>query len=1407
MRLGINMVSVKNCGLAVFTPVSSGQRIINEEQFAVGTSGSGSQSVSGGGTSFSVNQSVTMQPHEYTRVVQQEHYNDPNNVEVQQNLVTPIGSGNSVVTEPDAEVHSTEAGERISSLQQVEYEDQERDVIQVTIDLDGKHREDKWVRYSVSTDWTPHNVLVPMFGDLHVKPFFFNREILKGYRQSMLTPARSSTLRYLVDGAIQWPVYMNDVAWYLFDVELANFKKEHSTFDEHMELLVQDAYVANAGVIPSEPCTEQADGSCPSNHGSDAYLPFEATNASSGPELTENLLVKKGVTTPRDVRRGGGGWSGNQMIEFRIIENSKFGELGEHQTLGEFEKRLGLIPDISDPPDPSGYVHYRSKHYSSTDVGNSEVSPWPNGEIDPNKPYLLVLTFYEGQISREIMLQRDSSVWRGGDKPIGRVPEFRYRRIICRVMVYPLGVQPAETVWKKVGDGLKEVGRAIKDTVGGLIDGLRNLFRTMGARIVVNATNRFLGAGCDASGAVNTVGGSEDADNSDLEQTAVEQDGLRGKEVCVKASRETETFCSDAEMMVSGGNCRSLPKLNFWVEEVENRQLDPSYDTLPSGWSSHALTDVKRRDIIDAQRLREWATGASFRDLRAAAETVEPSSLQPWEDERYVLTSTKLKWNDEIVPNEVTGYKLKVVSDPKTWVAGRNEAQGAEYVFYKQAMFINRPGAGAASGTTIVNVDELRFGGLVPAIGGGAFDCGDIILWCLEVMAHPRKYDGHVTQDMSALNTASAVSWPLAPGYSYDVSIRPFVGVPGGDGFHEGPWSDVLTLSGDQSVACLAGNLQDPADPSFDSAMYDVFDCGSYQVATGVFEFTDPGASVFWNLVGTDTCRGVFQGTPASLTWYNPGVQRVWSFVFVLSLMVLLVSIFWYGLKMTYDSHLGDGRMGMGVRQLLPSAVLAFVLSASSLWICRIVLTLASDVSCYVAHTTGMHMWGVIGGFMGPPFKALLGMVGQASTSTFGVGGVSSPIEAQTAMAVGVFVLFGSGLMLIILLIMVCWIWIQMLTRIALLAALVALSPMAMIMSATPDTAHWTKTWRSMFLGGAFQQVVTLVVLFIGVSIYKVAFTGLVDNSSGVPETAGFGTIVGSFVLGVMILFLAIKIPGLINPQGAGLFSGIGDMLKMAGGIALSAATMGAGAIAGGLGAAGGAGGGGGGPSGGAGAPPGGGGGPGGTPGGDQPSGVLTRVARQAGRGGGMGDGDDDGSRGGPGSVPGSVLAISGGGGDGGAVRDGGGAGGGRTSSGGRKVTGPGGRTEGVFGGDWPTESSGLAVPPTYGGGDGGDGGSESPGGSGDEDGGGTEAVTRPSAGGGEGSGAGSAGGSGWSWGGAGRGAMAGWRLGRQVNSDATQFVRTRGDLPGDRSMQAYRGIGDVFNPAGARAWAAPGGR
>ena len=55
-----------------------------------------------------------------------------------------------------------------------------------------------------------------------------------------------------------------------------------------------------------------------------------------------------------------------------------------------------------------------------------------------------------------------------------------------------------------------------------------------------------------------------------------------------------------------------------------------------------------------------------------------------------------------------------------------------------------------------------------------------------------------------------------------------------------------------------------------------------------------------------------------------------------------------------------------------------------------------------------------------------------------------------------------------------------MLTRIALLAVLTAISPIAFAFYASDATDHWTKRWGSLTLGTAFQQVVVLMVIYIG---------------------------------------------------------------------------------------------------------------------------------------------------------------------------------------------------------------------------------------------------------------------------------------------------------------------------------------
>ena len=62
---------------------------------------------------------------------------------------------------------------------------------------------------------------------------------------------------------------------------------------------------------------------------------------------------------------------------------------------------------------------------------------------------------------------------------------------------------------------------------------------------------------------------------------------------------------------------------------------------------------------------------------------------------------------------------------------------------------------------------------------------------------------------------------------------------------------------------------------------------------------------------------------------------------------------------MTYDVWL-DPQPSVGFRELVPRFLLAAALAASSLIICRMVLVAASDLTCFVAQSTHMSMWGVV---------------------------------------------------------------------------------------------------------------------------------------------------------------------------------------------------------------------------------------------------------------------------------------------------------------------------------------------------------------------------------------------------------------------------------------------------------------
>lgn len=311
------------------------------------------------------------------------------------------------------------------------------------------------------------------------------------------------------------------------------------------------------------------------------------------------------------------------------------------------------------------------------------------------------------------------------------------------------------------------------------------------------------------------------------------------------------------------------------------------------------------------------------------------------------------------------------------------------------------------------------------------------------------------------------------------------------------------------------------------------------------------------HLFGPSACGNIWNGTPSSLTWDSPIVRTVWNVSWVLALLVLLVLLLWEGLSLTYDGVMSDGRGGVQLKSLFPRFALALVLAGLSLFLCRVALTLAADVTCFVSHATGMTFWGFLGTVIGLT-------IGQVIVIFGGFGFVGAAVTILTG---GTMVLVAFLLVFFTVLLFLLWYGIKlffaMVGRILLLLVLAGMSPIAFAMLASPYTSHWTKRWVTLFLGTAFQQVAVLIVLYAGASLAKQFF------GSGQDTGFFFWSTFLQLLMTLMSVYLASKVPDFVNPSGRGLLSGFAQSLGMVASAAMIVATAGAGAFAGAVGAGG----------------------------------------------------------------------------------------------------------------------------------------------------------------------------------------------------------------------------------------------
>ena len=1136
--------------------------------------------------------------------------------------------------------------------------------VSISLVLSNKHRKDyKWdagrnagklyQRGLGSSVWTYDLVATDLlsFGrsehlnDPHSLQDPIDQEGVKhhGYRQPALSKAfdlGGGTFPVAADSmkVIKWPVNIEDLNWYLY--KLPGENREDSKWllwvnKRAGKRLVYSAY-GQSGVdddvdLPS--CSLDGDvllrdkvkcefggdwardslleGDVP-----DVYFPFDVPSGGSH-RLPDSLLVKQGVESPDDAVKNPPRTL--SAFNFVIQESAQMGD-GLIEEKGETaEKRFGL------PFDP--------------DKRNAYVDKWPNEPIDPNRSYLMVITYYESLDPHKVGAKDNKRKLHahGSDgKKVGKsveLPERHIRRVICRLLISPAGFAPgadeSRSWWQKVVSGITGfIGNAMNRVSGWISSGLRAVVKAPSWG--VQEAGKVVCTGLEK---VDTMTASQTPSSSVQTITAPDgvttfrtnrelQSKIEGIVGCKRMTEETVSTCDTGNEFIFEGECTQLPQMRMRV--INGRFLAPPENI------EYTEYETVRSD--DHGFVPSLSGGANF-----IKKELEDRFFTPlWQglddprgptDMNRGLTRVEVRWDfssavyDEDLEKRINGYIVEVFPDSKS--TNLKVGHGMSAPLPKLVWELADPTGEeyyAISGFSVGDLDyyqpgEAGYGSnsLVHARGTYSSLQGDEF----QPVGYPHQKEGyHAFVEFVG-------DLPLAPGFTHEFTVRPYVVTSSGRTV-PGPVSDPLILRGDEAICDL---MEIEAGVTVPAHILDSYGCPDS--ATAYQGYVDDEFRLgLLSLTGSDICYDIFSTTPAEFTWDNAIVKRVWAMVWIIAGGVLFSLLVWQGLRMTYDIWL-DPQPAVGFRQLLPRFLLALLMAAGSLFICRVVLVLASDLTCYVAQITGMTMWGMIGSSFGAMFGAWLDW-SNAILMTIGWMGLPGLLASGLLILLAFAVV---GLFMLVILILFIKVTLGMLMRLAMLAVLIAMSPLAFAFYASDSTSHWTQRWVSMFLGYTFQQVMVLIVIFLG--------GHLVADYMSTGAQGGFATMIIGMVLGLLTLSLADNVPNIVNPSSRGMFSAFGQLGSMALAGTMMAATVGAGAVAGGLrGAMGGGGGGGGG---GSAASSGRSSSPGGNTGG--PAGVAIGMGGSEGEGSGSGRSGSSatGSQGSPSSSgPGSVASLRG---------------------------------------------------------------------------------------------------------------------------------------------------------------------
>ena len=915
----------------------------------------------------------------------------------------------------------------------------------------------------------------------------------------------------------------------------------------------------------------------------DVYYPFEIRSGGLGRTLDlvnfqgggnppselragalalEALLVRAGVSSPVDALDG----VPRVMNRFDFV-------IDERQPLNA--ESLSAQGDVAMARHGAPL---RRDGASPDDISAEFFQEWPSHSIGPNRGYLMVVTYYESYKAersgkkdnvRHFKVKGSGLVSSIGDEIDDsdvRIPERHIRRVICRMVVYPAGFTPSADDSKNflVGlfDKVKGGITSAVSSVGGLFTKLIRAIAQIPAWTGKNTTS-LVCSGVSKTEEVTSSGSVPLAVNTVDENGAVvvnvpaaaREDALA---MCRRVEVPYEVTCQTGSDAVIRGECVNLPEMDLRVAPMEHRFLDPK-----------DRRQVPGQPVVDYIGQRIYQAGMGDPTYERVFRPIDKSRPSP---HAMGLSEIRVEFGfawDSVeteLYDSVDGYVVKVYPDEKIF----RDRDGEPFIFLVPRYAHERVTVPAVPGYLYEEINNYH---QLSGFWVGALDHvthGDDAL-IHNAEAYPARMPddtGHTHRGLGGdlmlhqFNAFNQVvgNLPLAPGYTHKFEMAPYVGIAESSSFVIGPFSRPLILHGSE-MACVALG-RDVDGLYLDHEMAYLYECKDLDLSAYQADLAEDDARIgLLALTGNNICGDIFSSTPPKFTWDNPVVKRVWGLMWIVAGSVFFVLLVWQALRMTYDVWI-DPRPAVGLRELVPRYLIALALAAGSWYICKWVLILGSDITCFVAQTTGMSLWGVIQNTFLAVGDGFLQVYVDIGKSILSLNGAQVFRGLLIALATGSVML----LVLLIMLFLFLKVALAMLTRLALLAVLVSLSPVAMVFYASDATSHWTKKWVSLFLGATFQQVVVLIVIYIGGHLIG----GYI--AEGVHSLESF--IVG-VLLGILTLALADKVPKLVNPAGEGLFSSFGEMFKMAAAATLVATTAGvglaAGAAGGMLGGAGGA--------------------------------------------------------------------------------------------------------------------------------------------------------------------------------------------------------------------------------------------